>query len=383
MSVLGCSRFGTIKDQATEDSSAILIGEPFEQSRGLVWFERRRGHGAIKLSGGGLLGRLLWKCRRMLSSAWRDVTAMPEPARRVGGGHVGGSGVQRGSQTLNSSRRDGSESGLDLRPAGLDGREVGGIAGQVPHCQPRRRDGVLDRLVLVGREVVDDQNGIGLLLAQNGQHGCLEETKEDGDRGSGRHRRHRHHAVEVQGAQDGQALPVDRRLAARPFANRRPGGAPCHVRQHPTLIQEDQSVWIDCRNFFAEVIPFGGNIRPPLLTRPQSLFLTTKPWRRNARHILDSLISAPVLAVKAWVYSARVASFFAATSERNTAPSSSSRIDGNPRPCGLGSRRPSRRSCRNQLPTALSEISKRRAMAAWLSAPPSHARKTRSRKSVE
>src|SRR5690349_16977337 len=98
---------------------------------------------------------------------------------------------------------------------------------------------------------------------------------------------------------------------------------PRHVRQNPTLIQEDQSVRIDCRNFFAELIAFGGDIRPPLLTRPQSLFLTTKPWRRNARHILDSLISSPVIAVKAWVYSARVASFFAATSERNTAPSSS------------------------------------------------------------
>src|SRR5215208_5678279 len=125
MSVLGCSRFGTIQDQATEDSSAILIGEPFEQSRSLVWFERRRGHGAVKPVGRGLPGRILWKCAHKLSSACRDVTTMPEPTCRVVGGHVVGSGVQRGSQTLNSSRRDGSESGLDLRPAGLDGREVG------------------------------------------------------------------------------------------------------------------------------------------------------------------------------------------------------------------------------------------------------------------
>src|SRR3954465_6784210 len=79
MSVLGCSRFGTIKDQATEDSSAILIGEPFEQSRSLVWFERRRGHGAVKLVGRGLPGRILWKCAHKLSSACRDVTTMPEP----------------------------------------------------------------------------------------------------------------------------------------------------------------------------------------------------------------------------------------------------------------------------------------------------------------
>src|SRR6187551_3546853 len=69
-------------------------------------------------------------------------------------------------------------------------------------------------------------------------------------------------------------------------------------------------------------------------------FLTTNPWRRSARQTLDSLISSPVLAVKARVYSARVASFLSATSERRTAPSSSSRIDRIPRPCGLGSRRP-------------------------------------------
>src|SRR3954454_11329597 len=306
---------------------------------------------------------------------------MPEPARRIMGGHLGGGGVQRGSQALNGSRRDGSQ--VDLRPAGLDGREVGGIAGQVAQRQPRRRDGVFDRLILVGREVVHDDNGIGFLLAQHGQQACLEKIDEDGDGGSGRHRPQRHHAAEAQGAQDGEALPPDRRLAARPLANRRPGGAPRHVRQDRALIQKDQTVRIDRRNLLAELIAFGGDIRPQLLTRPQSLFLTTKPWRRSARQTLDSLISSPVLAVKARVYSARVASFLSATSERNTAPSSSSRIDGNPRPCGLGSRRPSLRSCRNQLPTALSEISKRRAMAAWLSAPPSHARKTRSRKSVE
>ena len=112
--MLGCSRFDTIKGQETGGSSAILIGEPFEQSRGLVWFERRRGHGAVKLAGSGLPGRILWKCARKLSSACRDVTTMIEPTCRIGGGHVGDRSVQRGSQTLNGSRRHGSQSGLDL-----------------------------------------------------------------------------------------------------------------------------------------------------------------------------------------------------------------------------------------------------------------------------
>jgi hypothetical protein len=51
-------------------------------------------------------------------------------------------------------------------------------------------------------------------------------------------------------------------MADRPLADRRPAIAPRHVRQNPTLIQEDQTVRIDRRNVFPEVIAFGGNIRP-------------------------------------------------------------------------------------------------------------------------
>ena len=119
--MLGCSRFDTIKDQATGDSFATLIGEPFDQFRGLIRFERARGHGAVTPAGGGLPGRILWKCESEPSSAWRGVTTMPEPSRRIGGGHVGDGGVERVSQTLDGSRRHGSQGGLDLRPAGLDG----------------------------------------------------------------------------------------------------------------------------------------------------------------------------------------------------------------------------------------------------------------------
>jgi hypothetical protein len=44
-----------------------------------------------------------------------------------------------------------------------------------------------------------------------------------------------------------------------------------------------RKVRIDRRKFLAEVIPFGGDIRPQLLTRPQSLFL-----RRNSTWLLMS-----------------------------------------------------------------------------------------------
>jgi hypothetical protein len=120
-SAIECSRFDEFKDQATGDSFATLIGEPFDQFRGLIRFERARGHGAVTPAGGGLPGRILWKCESEPSSAWRGVTTMPEPSRRIGGGHVGDGGVERVSQTLDGSRRHGSQGGLDLRPAGLDG----------------------------------------------------------------------------------------------------------------------------------------------------------------------------------------------------------------------------------------------------------------------
>jgi hypothetical protein len=120
-SAIECSRFDEFKGQATGDSFATLIGEPFDQFRGLIRFERARGHGAVTPAGGGLPGRILWKCESEPSSAWRGVTTMPEPSRRIGGGHVGDGGVERVSQTLDGSRRHGSQGGLDLRPAGLDG----------------------------------------------------------------------------------------------------------------------------------------------------------------------------------------------------------------------------------------------------------------------
>src|SRR4051794_25649560 len=81
----------------------------------------------------------------------------------------------------------------------------------------------------------------------------------------------------------------------------------------------------------------------------------TSPWRFKARQILDPLVSSPVLSRKACAYSFRVPSFLSLTSERSTAPSSSSRIERKPRPCGFGARRPSWCNWRNQLPTALSD----------------------------
>ena len=63
-STIGCSRFDEFKDQAIGDSFATLIGEPFDQLRGLIWFERRPGHGAVKPAGGGLPSRILWKGAR-------------------------------------------------------------------------------------------------------------------------------------------------------------------------------------------------------------------------------------------------------------------------------------------------------------------------------
>src|SRR3954470_2833038 len=92
--VIGCSRFDDNKDLATGDRHATLIGEPFEQLGGLIWLEQRRGYGAVKPAGGGLPSRILWKYVPEPGSAWRGVTTMPEPARRIVGGHLGDRGVE-------------------------------------------------------------------------------------------------------------------------------------------------------------------------------------------------------------------------------------------------------------------------------------------------
>jgi hypothetical protein len=57
--VIGCSRFDDIKDLAAGSRFAVLIGKPFEQFRGLIWFERVGVPGAVKSPGGVPLGRIL------------------------------------------------------------------------------------------------------------------------------------------------------------------------------------------------------------------------------------------------------------------------------------------------------------------------------------
>ena len=59
-----------------------------------------------------------------------------------------------------------------------------------------------------------------------------------------RHRVHRHYAVGAQGAQHGQAPPVDQRLAAHPLADQCPGMAPRHVGQDPALVQKTRRFWL-------------------------------------------------------------------------------------------------------------------------------------------
>src|SRR5690349_25159441 len=113
-----------------------------------------------------------------------------------------------------------------------------------------------------------------------------------------------------------------------------------------------RKVRIDRRKFLAEVIPFGGDIRPQLLTRPQSLFLTTNPWRRSARQTLDSLISSPVLAVNARGYSASIASCLSHTSDPSSAPSTTSSTDRKPRPYHLATDAPSHINYPHQAPAA-------------------------------
>src|SRR4051794_33043468 len=111
--VIRGSRFDGIKDRATGNRYATLIGETFKQFRGLLCFERLR---VMTWSGRPVAAcrRIAWKCKHKQSSPCKRVPTMPEPARRIGGGHLGNRGVQRGLQALDGSRRHGSQ--VDLRP---------------------------------------------------------------------------------------------------------------------------------------------------------------------------------------------------------------------------------------------------------------------------
>jgi hypothetical protein len=105
-----------------------------------------------------------------------------------------------------------------------------------------------------------------------------------------------------------------------------------HVGEKTGLIEKDQAGRIDGRYILTKADTLLGNIRPLLLTRVKGLFLSTRPWRCNARQTLDALIGSPVRAVNASAYSVKVASFFSATNAFRTAPSFSSNTEAKPRP---------------------------------------------------
>src|SRR5512144_1850891 len=317
-------------------------------------------------------------------SACDLIAAVAEPAAGIVGGDSGDSVGQFCLEGFDRSGGRGAQECFNLGPTGFDRRPVRAISRQISHRQARRVDRIPDRLTFMSRQIIQDEDRVWLVLAQERQQHRLE--KIDKDRG-GRSAGHRHEAnpaVQAQRPQAGEPVPVHRRRAAGSLPDHGTGIASRHVGQDPRLVEEHQAGRVDQGDRPAIGVSCGGNIGSVLLTRPKRLFFRTKPCRCKARQIFEALIFSPVRAVKAAAYSASVASLFSATRARSTAPPSPSKTEAKPRPWGLGSRRPSWRSWRSsQLETVFSEIWKRRAMAAWLSAPASHASKTRSRKSVE
>ena len=117
-----------------------------------------------------------------------------------------------------------TQAGLELGPGLLDRVEVRGVGREIAVAEPGVVERVADRRSLVRRQVVHDDEGIRPmaqgrhqhLLGKGQEHRC---ARCDGDA----HRRH--HAVQGQGADHGQSLPVAMRdLADSPLPAR---GRPC------------------------------------------------------------------------------------------------------------------------------------------------------------
>src|SRR6187549_669491 len=82
--------------------------------------------------------------REVFISVWKRVTAMVEPAARVGGGDAVEGRRESGFERFGCAGLGGPQGILRLGPAGLDRREIGRIARQIEELEPRLGQNSLD-----------------------------------------------------------------------------------------------------------------------------------------------------------------------------------------------------------------------------------------------
>ena len=274
---------------------------------------------------------------------------MAEPAPGI----LEGDGIEGRTDLLVDSgdraRLGGAQQGLELGPARLDRRQVGGVArqGQQREAGALQQDTCLRDAM--GGEVVHHDGGSRLVPAQSGDQDLLQKGLKHGPIGGDSNRHDGDKTAEPECAEHSEAAPMTGRAATGALAARRARIKPRQLGADAGRVEKDEVLGRDALDLLGKACPwqgtgggaFGNDIGTLLLTRPERLFLRRKPRCLRVMQSTGRLTLTPVCAASRAQYSAKVASLSAATNWRSTSHSAVPKRGAGPRPSGLATRRPS------------------------------------------
>lgn len=100
--------------------------------------------------------------------------------------------------------------------------------------------------------------------------------------------------VVAKGSDEGRCVPMtERGRAWQTLASRRPASERLHVRLYPSLINEDQSRWIDLALMSSPPLAAALYVRTLAFVGDQRLFLKLNPQPRRNRHTVSWLTITP------------------------------------------------------------------------------------------
>ena len=159
----------------------------------------------------------------------------------------------------------------------------------------------------MGGEVVHNESGARLVLAQGGDHDLLQKRPKHRPVGGSGHGHGADQATQRQRAEHGEAMPMAGCGAIGALAARGARIKPRQLGADPGLIEKDQVRGRDGLDRLLKGGAFGNDIGASLLARLERLFLRAKPRRLRVTQSTGRLTRTPVCPASRAPYSARVA----------------------------------------------------------------------------
>ena len=159
---------------------------------------------------------------------------------------------------------------FELREDLLDRVEIGAIGRQKEHARAGGADHGTDACSPVGSEIVEDDD---VAFFQGWDENLLDIGGETlAVDGAVDHER-RFDPIAAEGGDKGHRFPVAMRgLGHKPAASRTPAAQRCHIRLDPSLVDEDETGWIDAGLTRFPAFTFARDVWPILLAGEQAFF---------------------------------------------------------------------------------------------------------------